>query len=270
MLKKLSVITTVSTALIVGGGLSSVEASVSTSNSTNPSYTIHHVGQKENQNTNFQQTSNDNSDHPFYFNRMNGNDQQNGDKDDHVFDEKDNGGKQKPSQDEEQTKDKSKHNQQSEKKQEKPSKDDETNNEKQESDKQDKQTKQKAEGLSEYEQEVVDLTNKERKKQGLSPLKADKELGEVAHEKSDDMSTNDYFSHDSPTYGSPFDMLESYDVSYQTAGENIARGQQSPEKVVEGWMNSEGHRENILNEDFSHIGVGYVEDGDYWTQEFTG
>lgn len=149
-------------------------------------------------------------------------------------------------------------------------KNDEAPNEQQASAKQNNQTEQQAEGLSEYEQEVVDLTNEEREKRGLSPLKADTELSEVAHEKSRDMSANNYFSHDSPNYGSPFDMMKTYGVSYQTAGENIARGQQSPEEVVDGWMNSEGHRENILNEDFTNIGVGYVEDGNYWTQEFTG
>ncbi len=84
------------------------------------------------------------------------------------------------------------------------------------------------------------------------------------------MLNNQYFSHDSPTYGSPFDMMEEYGVSYRTAGENIAKGQSSAEEVVDGWMNSPGHRENMLSDDFTHIGVGYVEEEHIWTQQFIG
>src|SRR5699024_3070908 len=91
--------------------------------------------------------------------------------------------------------------------------------------------------LSQYEQQVVDLTNAEREKQGLSPLKVDLELSRVAKEKSNDMARNNYFDHNSPVYGSPFDMMKSYGVSYRTAGENIAKGQRSPEEVVNAWMN---------------------------------
>lgn len=129
---------------------------------------------------------------------------------------------------------------------------------------------QDAQQLSEFEQQVVELTNQEREAQGLEPLKVDTELSKVAREKSRDMATNNYFSHDSPNYGSPFDMMEQYGISYQTAGENIAKGQTSPEQVVNGWMNSEGHRENIMNANFTHIGVGYVEQGNHWTQQFIG
>lgn len=124
--------------------------------------------------------------------------------------------------------------------------------------------------LNAYEQEVVSLTNDERVSRGLEPLKVDAELSIVARDKSDDMRSGRYFAHNSPTYGSPFDMMESYGITYQTAGENIARGQRSPEEVVNGWMNSEGHRANILNPNFTHIGVGYIDQGNYWTQEFTG
>lgn len=133
-----------------------------------------------------------------------------------------------------------------------------------------KQTSAKDQELSAFEQEVVELTNEEREKQGLDPLKADAELSKVAREKSRDMSENNYFSHDSPNYGSPFDMMQSFGIDYSTAGENIARGQQTPEEVVNGWMNSDGHRANILKSDFTHIGVGYVEQGDHWTQQFIG
>ena len=84
------------------------------------------------------------------------------------------------------------------------------------------------------------------------------------------MLDNQYFSHDSPTYGSPFDMMRAYGIDYRTAGENIAKGQNSPEEVVNAWMNSQGHRENILSSDFTHIGIGYVEQGNIWTQQFIG
>ncbi|MCT1904711.1 CAP domain-containing protein [Oceanobacillus sojae] len=130
---------------------------------------------------------------------------------------------------------------------------------------------QQADGdVSQFEQEVVDLTNQEREKQGLAPLELDTELSKVAREKSKDMQANNYFDHNSPNYGSPFDMMQSFGIDYSTAGENIAQGQQSPEEVVDAWMNSEGHRENIMNGDFTHIGIGYVEDGNYWTQMFIG
>jgi uncharacterized YkwD family protein len=126
------------------------------------------------------------------------------------------------------------------------------------------------EGISETEQKVIELTNAERRKNGLSDLKADSALSNVAREKSKDMKAKNYFSHTSPTYGSPFDMMRDFGISYNTAGENIAMGQRSPEEVVQAWMNSEGHRKNILNGNFTHIGVGYVQDGNYWTQMFIG
>ncbi|WP_270181495.1 CAP domain-containing protein [Alkalihalobacillus sp. CinArs1] len=124
--------------------------------------------------------------------------------------------------------------------------------------------------LSQFEQEVVELTNAERQKAGLPALEVDTELSKVAQAKSEDMKANNYFAHNSPTYGSPFDMMDQFGVEYRTAGENIAKGQQTPEEVVNAWMNSEGHRKNIMNESFTHIGVGYVEEGNIWTQQFIG
>ncbi|QAS52049.1 CAP domain-containing protein [Halobacillus litoralis] len=124
--------------------------------------------------------------------------------------------------------------------------------------------------VSEFEKQVVELTNQEREKQGLAPLELDTELSAVAKDKSLDMQQNNYFSHNSPTHGSPFDMMKAYGIDYRTAGENIAMGQTSPEQVVEGWMNSEGHRKNIMNPNFTHIGVGHAENGNYWTQMFIG
>lgn len=124
--------------------------------------------------------------------------------------------------------------------------------------------------ISAYEQRVIELTNVERKKYGLQPLSLDKELSKVARLKSQDMKNNNYFDHNSPTYGSPFDMMKKFGISYKTAGENIAKGQQSPEEVVKAWMESKGHRENILKSSYTHIGIGYVSDGKYWTQMFIG
>lgn len=92
--------------------------------------------------------------------------------------------------------------------------------------------------LNTNEQEVLKLINAERTKQGLSALKVDAETQRVARIKAQDMVDNNYFSHNSPTYGSPFDMLKSFKVSYKTAGENIA-GNSSNSKAVNAWMNSE-------------------------------
>ncbi|MGF2616717.1 sporulation protein [Rossellomorea vietnamensis] len=134
-----------------------------------------------------------------------------------------------------------------------------------------KQTAEDASGsLSQFERQVVDLTNQERAKAGLPALTADAELSNVAREKSNDMQTKNYFSHTSPTYGSPFDMMNSFGIDYRAAGENIAMGQKTPEEVVKAWMNSEGHRKNIMSSNFTHIGVGHDADGNYWTQMFIG
>ncbi|EWG09741.1 sporulation protein [Cytobacillus firmus] len=135
------------------------------------------------------------------------------------------------------------------------------------------QTKEAAPASSEvsaYEKKVLELTNQERAKAGVPALKLDAELSKVAREKSRDMQSKGYFDHNSPTYGSPFDMMKQFGISYTTAGENIAMGQQSPEEVVQAWMNSEGHRKNIMNANFTHLGVGHVADGNYWTQMFIG
>ena len=121
-----------------------------------------------------------------------------------------------------------------------------------------------------YEKEVVRLVNIERRANGLSDLTYDWQLSRVARYKSEDMKNNNYFSHTSPTYGSPFQMMKSFGISYRSAGENIAKGQKTPAEVVNAWMNSSGHRANILNSSFTHIGVGYVSDGKYWTQMFIG
>lgn len=122
--------------------------------------------------------------------------------------------------------------------------------------------------VANYENEVVRLVNEARAQNGLNPLTHDWELSRVARYKSQDMRDNKYFSHTSPVYGSPFQMMKNFGISYRSAGENIAYGQRTPQAVVNAWMNSSGHRANILNASFTHIGVGYVKDGNYWTQMF--
>ncbi|WP_232725463.1 CAP domain-containing protein [Bacillus sp. FJAT-44742] len=127
------------------------------------------------------------------------------------------------------------------------------------------------EGQGGFVKEVIRLTNEERDHHGLNLLEEYDKLSKVAHLKSEDMRNEGYFSHNSPTYGSPFDMMISQGINFQGAGENLAAGQTSPEQVVEEWMASPGHQDNILRSDFTHIGVGYVEggaNGSYWTQMF--
>lgn len=129
------------------------------------------------------------------------------------------------------------------------------------------------ENVKTIENEVVRLTNQQRTKYGLPPLQIDWQLARVARYKSVDMRDKNYFSHQSPTYGSPFTMIKNFGISYRTAAENIAAGQQTPQEVVNAWMNSPGHRANILNKNFTHIGVGYAKGGSfghYWTQMFIG
>ena len=121
-----------------------------------------------------------------------------------------------------------------------------------------------------YEQEVVRLVNQIRTQNGLKPLTHDWQLSRVARYKSQDMKDNRYFSHTSPTYGSPYQMMKQFGITYRTAGENIAHGYATPQAVVNAWMNSPGHRANILNASYTHIGVGYVPSGNYCTQMFIG
>ena len=122
--------------------------------------------------------------------------------------------------------------------------------------------------LSAFETKVVELTNVERSKAGLKPFKINNELSKVSRIKSQDMTDKNYFDHNSPTYGSPFDMMKTFGISYKTAAENIAKGQKTPEEVVKAWMNSSGHRANILNNNLDQIGVGYDSRSNAWTQMF--
>lgn len=125
----------------------------------------------------------------------------------------------------------------------------------------------------EYARAVLNLVNKERTSRGLSALILDEGLSNVAQKHSKDMAENNYFSHTNLAGESPFDRIKKAGISYRTAGENIAAGQKTPEAVVSSWMNSEGHRKNILNASFNKMGLGYVTANSgyktYWTQVFT-
>lgn len=112
------------------------------------------------------------------------------------------------------------------------------------------------------EKEVFDLINKQRTDNGLKALKIDEEVQRVVRIKAQDMVDNNYFSHNSPTYGSPFDMLKSFKVSYKSAAENIA-GNSSNSGAVTSWMNSSGHKANILNGNYTHTGIGVVSSSKY-------
>lgn len=128
------------------------------------------------------------------------------------------------------------------------------------------------EDVSQFELKVLELVNIERNKNGLSALSLDTALSNVARNHSADMAKNNYFSHTNLKGQSPFDRLRGAGISYSYAGENIAAGQTTPEAVVNAWMNSEGHRKNILSKNFKKIGVGYYKGGakrHYWTQVFT-
>lgn len=125
--------------------------------------------------------------------------------------------------------------------------------------------------IKSMESEVARLVNVQRANAGLAPLKLNWEMSRVARIKSQDMINKNYFSHISPTYGSPFSMMEDYGIRFSAAGENIAMGQRTPQEVMNAWMNSSGHRANILNPSYNQIGVGLAKTSSgvcYWTQEF--
>ncbi|MFC3344642.1 CAP domain-containing protein [Paenibacillus abyssi] len=126
----------------------------------------------------------------------------------------------------------------------------------------------KNQSTSQFEQQVLSLVNAQRTNAGLSTLSMDENLSKVAMVKAKDMYDNNYFDHTSPTYGSPFDMMRNFQIPFNAAGENIAKGQPTPEQVMNDWMNSEGHRANIMNSGFTKIGIAYY--NGTWVQEFTG
>lgn len=118
--------------------------------------------------------------------------------------------------------------------------------------------------------EVVELVNIERAEEGLSPLTVDTKVQAAAMVRAKECEQ--LFSHTRPDGSSFATALKEQNVSYRSAGENIAWGQKTPEEVMKAWMNSEGHRANIMNPNFTTIGVGYYENAngtDYWCQLFT-
>ncbi|WP_235560918.1 CAP domain-containing protein [Bacillus sp. FJAT-28004] len=119
-----------------------------------------------------------------------------------------------------------------------------------------------------FEEQVLKIVNSERAKSGLQALSMNEPLSKMALVKAQDMINNNYFDHNSPTYGSPFDMMKQYNITYSYAGENIAKGQPTPQQVMNDWMNSPGHRANIMKSNFTKIGIGYYKGA--WVQEFTG
>jgi uncharacterized YkwD family protein len=120
--------------------------------------------------------------------------------------------------------------------------------------------------VTSFEEQVAQLVNQERAKNGLPALVHRADIKNVAEKKAMDMINSNYFSHTSPNYGSPFDMLKTFGITYRSAGENIAKGQKSPQEVMNAWMNSSGHRANILNRSYNSIGVGYYNGA--WVQMF--
>ena len=122
------------------------------------------------------------------------------------------------------------------------------------------------------EKKVFDLCNSERTKIGAPALKASNDLTKLARLKAKDLVDNNYFSHQSPTYGSPFDMMRDFGINYMYAGENLAQNS-TADRAHNAWMGSEGHRKNILNPNFTELGVGIAPKGDgsfIYTQMFIG
>lgn len=121
---------------------------------------------------------------------------------------------------------------------------------------------------ADYVNEVLRLCNNIRVAQGLSPLTLNDQISKLADLKASDMSGKNYFAHQSPTYGSPFDMLKANGITYKAAAENIAKGYYTPQSVVDAWMESDSHKTNILSNKYTQMGVGYDANGHYWSQIF--
>lgn len=126
--------------------------------------------------------------------------------------------------------------------------------------------------LSQDEQKLLELVNKAREGEGLEKLTIDESLMKVARTKAKDMTENSYFSHQSPTYGSPFDMMRQFDNAFKSAGENIA-GNKTVEGAFKAWMASDSHKKNILNSGFKVTGIGIETSNTYGkilVQQFIG
>jgi uncharacterized protein YkwD len=118
-------------------------------------------------------------------------------------------------------------------------------------------------------QQVLDLVNRKRGQAGLSPLRLHSQLNAAAQAHSNDMARHNFLSHTGADGSSPFDRIRRYGYNYRRAGENIASGYSSAQDVMQGWLNSSGHRANILNPKFRDIGIGVASGNKrYWTQTF--
>ena len=126
--------------------------------------------------------------------------------------------------------------------------------------------------MTEMETMLLNTINQKRKENNLVELTIDDELQNVARLKAIEMVEKDYFSHTSPTYGSPFEMMDQMGITYKVAGENIA-GNISPEEAINAWMQSEGHRDNILENGYNYPGIGIAKSpkyGNIFVQMFIG
>lgn len=121
---------------------------------------------------------------------------------------------------------------------------------------------------NDFKMQVLSLTNTYRAKNGLPALIWDEDFAAVAQMHCDDMQARGYFDHNTPEGKTPFQRMNDYGIIYMSAGENIAVGYPTPEAVMEGWIASDSHRQNILNPTFKYMGVGYNKEGRYWAQEF--
>ena len=124
---------------------------------------------------------------------------------------------------------------------------------------------------NEYIAQVVEIVNEERRKVGLNPLAYDEQITYAATQRSYEMAEYQYFAHARPNGDSCFTVMDEYNVSWRMVGENIASGYTTPEQVMTGWMNSQGHKENILTSGYTKIGVGIAANSYgrlYWTQLF--
>jgi uncharacterized YkwD family protein len=126
--------------------------------------------------------------------------------------------------------------------------------------------------VNETAKETARLVNLERAKAGLPTLVIDAQLSKITSIKAEDMNKNDYFDHTSPTYGAPWDLAKHFGYTYRSFGENIAYGQRSPAEVVKAWMDSPGHKANILNKSYTNIGAGTAKNSQgriYWVHMFS-
>ena len=129
---------------------------------------------------------------------------------------------------------------------------------------------EKAQREESMAEQVLRAVNRYRASYGAGALKLNARLSALCDKKCADMREKHYFAHQSPTYGSAFDMMRAEEISYRYAGENLAMGYHDAESVVRAWMNSEGHRKNLLNGNYREMGLAYLADGGYFAQMFVG